>query len=911
MQASNDSDLLLSHAGWVRGLARALVRDADEAEELTQETLVRAWRNGPRATERDGHGTRRPWLARVLRNVLAERRRSGARRAEREQASARPEAEPSVLDGLARLAMHKQVVLAVEALDEPFRTTVILRWFDELPPRAIARRMDVPVRTVNSRLERAHARLRERLRAEHGGDRDRMLRVLALLADGDGLETSVVRRIAARAGPRLAFVAAAGLVLVVILATRASWSPSSASTTPAAALGSNGTERARNALDAGEWGAGGSSRSPAARVHVVRGRVLDATNAPIVGAKLELVRSDAGGLELPRGIVAVEERVDGHATSDVRGEWSLATEAGPLFTLTTHAPGFALERIDGVVADEVLDVRLEHAATLVVHVHDRQGAPCARAQVVVHGAGRSTPLAAGVTDGDGAWSTEALPSGAWTVSARSGVGPSDANVEVRARAGERIERRLELGLGVVRAGIVVRKADGAPIAGAVIALVDDGREGARSGPDGCFTLREPEGGGAYDLCARAPGFASVIQHANDGSNANEAELRFELARGAVIEGRVVDERGAGVASAWVLAWSRRRSAFRTEWDARAACTDATGAFTIPDARTDLDYALVARANGCASVERIVCAAAVRSGVELALTPEARIVGGVRAFDGRPIAGAEVFVRRVDGVSGAREEAAATTVAISIGASARAEDGALDLEPLRTQRTTTRADGTFRVAGLAPGRHRVWARTASTGVVAEREIEIEAGARIEDVELALAAGGALGVRVVDPDGAPIVGAWALLFRGDERLELRSTPVGGDGRVRFEGLAPARYRVSVLHHATVVNGRADRPFASGETRDLAPDGGETELVLRRNRTLAGTVVDARGRALAGARVDAQSASGATDQAHTGADGRFVVQLPEGEPITLEVGFVEASKRWVGRAADAQDGVVVELH
>jgi protocatechuate 3,4-dioxygenase beta subunit len=69
-----------------------------------------------------------------------------------------------------RAAVQRDLVQAVLDLDEPYRTTILWRYFEELPPREIARRAGVPVATVHSRIARGIARLRERLDRARGGD---------------------------------------------------------------------------------------------------------------------------------------------------------------------------------------------------------------------------------------------------------------------------------------------------------------------------------------------------------------------------------------------------------------------------------------------------------------------------------------------------------------------------------------------------------------------------------------------------------------------------------------------------------------------------------------------------------------------------------------------------------------------
>lgn len=158
------ADELLRHAEFMRSLARALLRDASAADDAVQDTWLAALQRPPRHVS-----TARAWLGRVLRNRVREQHRTATRRAARERACARPAACASVSDVAARQEVIDLAARAVSALDEPGRSTVILRHFDGLPPREIARAMGCPVETVKSRLKRAHAQLRDTLEA--GGSR--------------------------------------------------------------------------------------------------------------------------------------------------------------------------------------------------------------------------------------------------------------------------------------------------------------------------------------------------------------------------------------------------------------------------------------------------------------------------------------------------------------------------------------------------------------------------------------------------------------------------------------------------------------------------------------------------------------------------------------------------------------------
>ncbi len=161
-----DPQFYLSHSGYVRRLARALVFDAHAAEDVEQETWLAALGRAP-----DDPRAARSWLRSIVRNFAAKARRSAARRFDYEGAQ-RPERNTvaSPAEVLEHEAARQRVVAALLALDEPYRTALIARYFDEQPPPQIAARLGVPLETVRTRLKRGLEKLRERMRREAGGD---------------------------------------------------------------------------------------------------------------------------------------------------------------------------------------------------------------------------------------------------------------------------------------------------------------------------------------------------------------------------------------------------------------------------------------------------------------------------------------------------------------------------------------------------------------------------------------------------------------------------------------------------------------------------------------------------------------------------------------------------------------------
>jgi len=168
-------DDLLDHTGWIRNLARSLVADAATADDVVQETWLAALRHRPRSDR-----PLRPWLARVLRRQIAlwqRRQRRTVVDLERE-----PVESLSAGDLVARAETQRRLAEHVLALDEPYRSAILLRYFEGSSASEIARRRGLPPATVRSWIRRGLRRIEAALDDEHGGDRPLWMGALAPLA---------------------------------------------------------------------------------------------------------------------------------------------------------------------------------------------------------------------------------------------------------------------------------------------------------------------------------------------------------------------------------------------------------------------------------------------------------------------------------------------------------------------------------------------------------------------------------------------------------------------------------------------------------------------------------------------------------------------------------------------------------
>ena len=163
---------IAAEAAWVRRLALAIAGDVHSGEDISQEALL--------AAAAPGHhrpGDLRAWFTGVVKNLARMRRRSDERRAAREQDVARTELEDSPALALERLEIQEVLSQAVRELQEPYRSTILLRWYEGLEPQEIARRTGTNQATVQTRLHRALGLLRQDLDRRSHGDRSRWLSV--------------------------------------------------------------------------------------------------------------------------------------------------------------------------------------------------------------------------------------------------------------------------------------------------------------------------------------------------------------------------------------------------------------------------------------------------------------------------------------------------------------------------------------------------------------------------------------------------------------------------------------------------------------------------------------------------------------------------------------------------------------
>jgi RNA polymerase sigma-70 factor (ECF subfamily) len=142
----------------LRRFARYLARDADHADDLVQETLIRALGALPQL---DPDGNLRAWLFTILQNVLRGEWRRRRRSPVRLEVPVDQAPEPVRSGGQLESASLSELARAIRKLPPRFREVLMLCGVEGFDYEEAATILGVPVGTVRSRLSRARAMLKE------------------------------------------------------------------------------------------------------------------------------------------------------------------------------------------------------------------------------------------------------------------------------------------------------------------------------------------------------------------------------------------------------------------------------------------------------------------------------------------------------------------------------------------------------------------------------------------------------------------------------------------------------------------------------------------------------------------------------------------------------------------------------
>jgi RNA polymerase sigma-70 factor (ECF subfamily) len=162
-EAGTFEQVMLPHMDAAYNLARWLVRNTHDAEDIVQEAYLRAFKffNGYEG------GDARAWVLKIVRNTsysfLEKNRLAHLAEEFDEKIHTASTEQPGAEAALLQSADSRMLREALDELPVNFREVLVLRELEGMSYKEIAEVMDVPMGTVMSGLARGRAQLRERL----------------------------------------------------------------------------------------------------------------------------------------------------------------------------------------------------------------------------------------------------------------------------------------------------------------------------------------------------------------------------------------------------------------------------------------------------------------------------------------------------------------------------------------------------------------------------------------------------------------------------------------------------------------------------------------------------------------------------------------------------------------------------
>ena len=880
-------EALLSHQQWVGRLARSLVGDETQADDLVQDAWVAV------LEKRMRHGAApRAWLGRVLANLRRQRHRSEGARADREKQVASERlgstSDAAPLEIVGRAETQHGLVADVLTLAEPYRSTLLLRYFDDLSAEEIGRLQGVPSSTVRNRLKRGLELLRARLRGRYGEEGSEWIRALlpivtseqAALAAISSSATTIVGWMAMGQGVKIAMAAIAVVAIGAWV-----WYEMDSTDWGIAAPGAG-------ASSAGEEALAGASREREGPQLLERSSepetsartVVSATAGPMItGSVVSLDREAA--LEAVR-IEVVPYRgkpsEDGESfTSDENGRFSLPVP-GEELALRFDKSGFLGKRVlpeeFPTEPDAELRVVLAPMGSLIVQVVDHEEQPVADA--VVSAVSRQNYDGSqkwslfeqvrreGLTDGAGRCELDELPCGTTlSVRVRGGthefarIDPTDRSatltlvrqlpgmvvgriVEESLDPAARVEVELEVG---IVSGISNKRSAWAG---------EDGRYRFEEIPPGLVTLRVPGKGAAVVQGVVVPGETLEL----DTITIPDLELLF---------GSVQSRFGLDPGTIAIDLLRDGRRLTDTIWvgseDLSFETSASAGPLVVRVTQHDTYYLMNEGPGVSGTVSNFELGELLR---EEHTVPVTDLVLSVDATVGA------VECRLEDEVS-------------------PEESVVMELRPLRSSQANSSVhtsyfystpEGAFRSRGFRSGNYSIGV-SAPGGAAWFPEVFIPPNG-VADLGTIVWAEGAIVVSVVDGNGEPIHGAGVNL-RGVDRSGKRWDGTTDDrGRYRFEDLAAGLYGIEASHPKFGQSEYVPIELTGGEySADLVLRGfGTVEVVLLRGGEPEPGVEVGLGRKNVLERLETSDARGALSFTEL-APGSYALFVPQGRlPFTL---------------------------
>ncbi|MEE8142040.1 MAG: sigma-70 family RNA polymerase sigma factor, partial [Planctomycetota bacterium] len=859
---AGNPESLLDNVRWVQRLARRLVLDESQADDLSQETLLAALKNPSMSGVR-------AWLGTVTRFRARSQHRVELRRRQRELRAARQEKLPSQDEVLERAELHRRLVESVLELKEPFRSTLLLRFFEGLSTEQIARQMQVSPATVRGRKKRALEQLRERLDRDFGERKNWAVAMLGLAALPKLLTPTVpapgATATTAVATQTVTGLAVGGLLMSVksittavcaslLLAGGAFYfyvgsstgeptvreAPRSPAESPVASRSEPETSSGNSAV----------TRSPELKLKqeptraapavtgLITGRVTDEGGQPLEGIVLHAVKPMVSAeLHLPFEMALPIHSPDlddpeKRGETNSRGEFRIPDLAPGLFSLLARGQGYRQRQVDGLQVkagqDTEVELELREGFTIEGIVVDPAAVPVADAEVRAwtgfasfesgtvrialageHGADFANVRT--VTDRNGRFSLEGLASGNHSISASH---PDWASGTVDKVASGSRDVHVPVTKGGTVSGLVL-DAQNQPVRDAKVSILQMFHpEAAATTTDkkGRFTLERVTAGNLR-LRVNAAGYPPKTLRGIKVVDGEEVTgIEAILAEGGSVTGVVLDPQGRPLADAKVrLGIAGRRFG---HFSMRTS-TDEEGRFEVSNLRAGESYGgeVAHDAYLTEPIEEFSVTTGVTDLGTLMVRKGGFITGRVLDANNAPVVGA-----RVDLASAEETDHGGFFTARIIA-------GETPSEP-----TLTDEQGAFKISPVAAGEYRI--RVHATGYAPHKSepITVGEGAAFTDQLIILGGGAEIVGTVMDLEGNPLSGATVEALQLPFHSRATAT-TDSSGSFRIAGLEAEEYQVSVSYEG----------LSRDSQQGVRPGGSALNFVLKPMGSLSGVVLD----------------------------------------------------------------------
>lgn len=778
---------LAAHRTFLQAIARAILLDRETADDIASEAIFIALKGAPRTAPRR-------WLAVVTRNLAFEKLRNARATARRETAAAHPERTRATDEIVVLEETRAAVVEAVLQLDEPYRTAVLLRYYDFLPPREIARKLQIPVETARTRIKRGLLTIRARLEKKYPASGGRLN--AALLPFATAKTNITIPAFWMGAGAKWTAAVAVILLFTLLIWTIAPFGGNPVETGPSLAL-TPASAPAPDPTDTIQIPPESRATSPsepppkqpinAEVICTFDGRVVDSARRPVAGAEI---------YKLMKTSLLTKTDADGHFTFQAASRESSWAE--PSWYLQFKAAGFAtVEFPTRLLPNERVhlgEIKLSAGGSASGKVTNPRGEGVAHCILSINDGGTDL-FDEVITNADGSFRIDNIMPGRRPLSLYApGTRTFFNTVFIFVKPGEETknihllfappppERAIfgrvfdPSGKPVPEAKLVIYSGDDPSTA--MFSIVE------RAGGEGQFTITPAETPASIFAFDPRGQFRPVLTTGIEPS-ANEVILQLGAKKELTLSVSSADSKPIAKYTAWTVDARRERrlsgsAVARQHYEPPGPDADVFASTVAhPDGVTKLTlpiqpFRIVVKAAGFALAEEgpFEPDAEIQN-YKIQLKPLSGIRGTV-VSGGRPVVNAKIIARRAGAGSVIERFSSHVTHWIEYITFTGADGGfAMDIEQNNIYYLRAEA------SGLAP---------SEAG-----PLDYNSAAGISNLQIQLGSGGALRGRVTRRDGSPAAGAIVAISNGDGTPFSKRADAAGN--YQFEHLTPGKWRAEL--------------------------------------------------------------------------------------------------------------------